>query len=233
MSFNYPLHQRRKWQHDGSWRWDEHNSYSYWNITSSVSQTTCTERDGPLSSASSYISNNGTSPWALSPTSRHTDMLWLHTKCVLSSLCVLAIYIVENQICIVLRRVTHMFQHNSFVCNAFGLYLGGFAVIRFVVSAPGNLSRVWCQTTNRISPISGRICGLELLEDTDYHSITGNTTLQAAGRDYTQGRDTFYPPDDNGLSCLAVVFCGKEKGSVSWKHCDSFNLYPYGFFAIP
>lgn len=118
MSPNYPLHQRRNWQSDESRERDEQNSHSYWNLTCSKSQTTCKERDSPLSSANSYISDNASSPWALSRTSRHTDILWLyfffffreklfslsHLFCAsrLSAVC-----IVEDQQSIARRRATH------------------------------------------------------------------------------------------------------------------------------
>lgn len=111
-----PLHQRRSWQRDESRERDEQNSHSYWNLTCSKSQTTCKERDSPLSSANSYISNNASSPWALSRTSRCTDILWFfffsieklfhlsHLFCAsrLSTVC-----IVEDQQSVVLRRATH------------------------------------------------------------------------------------------------------------------------------
>lgn len=72
MYHNCPLHQRLKWQLDESRGRDEQNSHSYWTLTSSKSQTTCKERDSPLSSANSYISNSSTSPWALP---EHPDTL--------------------------------------------------------------------------------------------------------------------------------------------------------------
>lgn len=133
MSLNYPLHQRRKWQPDENRRRDEQNSHSYWDAAPSDSQTTCKERDGPLSSANSYISSNGTSPWAVSRTSRHADILWLHTSRVLSRLfCaswLSAVYIVEEKkktICIVLRWPTlrHIFYMNGLLAmqNAYFVY---------------------------------------------------------------------------------------------------------------
>lgn len=73
----YPQHQRCRWQADESRGWVEQKSYSYWNLVSSKSQTTCKDGDGPLSSANSYISNNSASPSVQSQTSRHTDTLWL------------------------------------------------------------------------------------------------------------------------------------------------------------
>lgn len=102
-----------------------------------------------------------------------------------------------------------------------------------------------CQATDmpiRLRPISGRVCGLELTDNTDQLAITDTTTLQAAGMDYLQGWNTFNTCNDNGKSCLAVVFCtGKKKrgGSLSSDHCRlpfsilRLRLYPSDFRALP
>lgn len=79
---------------------------------------------------------------------------------------------------------------------------------------PGYLVGGWCQAAAmpiRIRPISGRVCGLELTDNSDHLPIADTTTLQAAGRDYTQGWSTFYTSNDNGEICLAVVFLREKK----------------------
>lgn len=187
-------------------------------------------------------------------------MLWLHTSYIVASiLCILAIYCAywwsSEETSALFCSGPHMqsanrFWHKDVASNAkwiLCLSLGGFAIIRFVISLlfwsclmgdmarhlPWYLVKGWSHATampNRIGPISGCVCRLELTVDTDHLWITDTTILQAAGRDYTQGWSTFYTSNDNGES---VVFCGKKAALYLRTAADSLSLCPSGFCALP
>lgn len=238
MTINCPLHQRRKWQHDESREQGEQNSFSEWNLASSKSQTTCEERDSPLSSANAYISKDTASPWASSQTSTDTDTLWLgfllffflgEDLCSLSRpMCASRLSVVHIAEDIKAHALfeegaththtvnKHILTHKDFTCNAY------FAFSSYHSLCEG---KRWLDISQGMwSGADARPQACPLGSDPSVVlSVSLNSpTMQSISRSHTpqlskqlerikrRGWNTFSTCSDNGKSCLAIVFCRKK-----------------------